>query len=121
LLKMLEVIRESEYSPEKYGAAKRLSEKSGIAYSTIRSWFDRESRPNVEEAARIAVAMGVSLDYLITGQEYWAELQNGRVRRLCRRLGALSDHDIETIEMLVDRCFARMNANPERGAEATRA
>ena len=49
---------------------KELSAEVGISNSTFLSYIDaRGVLPNVETAVKIASALGVSVEYLVTGKE----------------------------------------------------
>jgi len=46
-----------------------LAKQSGIPVSTINTWFHRpDMRPNLSDAFAVAQALGVTLDYLMTGK-----------------------------------------------------
>lgn len=47
---------------------KKLSDDSGIAYESLRSYRRFGSEPSVTNAYVIAKALGVSIDYLLTGE-----------------------------------------------------
>jgi transcriptional regulator with XRE-family HTH domain len=46
-----------------------LAQESGIKLGTINSWFSQNRYPYVSDASKIAAALGVSIDYLMTGDE----------------------------------------------------
>ena len=48
---------------------KRFAELTGIPYNTFKSWHYYQRSVEVETAFDIAKALGVSLEYLITGHE----------------------------------------------------
>jgi transcriptional regulator with XRE-family HTH domain len=52
---------------------KKLAEISGVSVSAISMWKSRNNYPTVKVAFEIAQAAGVSVEYLMTGQEsdYW--------------------------------------------------
>jgi transcriptional regulator with XRE-family HTH domain len=41
----------------------------GINYQTFRGWVTRETYPAADETYRIAQALGVSVEFLVTGRE----------------------------------------------------
>lgn len=46
-----------------------VAKKAGISYNTILSYVnERRSLPNVETGYKIAKALGVSVEYLVTGK-----------------------------------------------------
>ena len=42
---------------------------TGVAQSTLSDWKTGKSRPKAEKLVRIAAFLGVSVDYLLTGEE----------------------------------------------------
>jgi transcriptional regulator with XRE-family HTH domain len=48
-----------------------LSEKTGISVNTLHGWLytRKPSNPAVKDLAKIAAALGVSMEYLMTGKE----------------------------------------------------
>lgn len=46
-----------------------LSRDIGIAGSTVRSWFFKDSFPPVDAAYRVAKRLNCSVEYLVTGDE----------------------------------------------------
>jgi len=45
-----------------------IATETGIALSTINSWFSKDILPRVDDALKVAQLLNVSLDYLITGK-----------------------------------------------------
>ena len=56
---------------------KELATKAGIAYASIGIGLDRNSVPAADTALRIAKALNISLEYLITGAPSNRGMQNG--------------------------------------------
>lgn len=54
---------------EKNIKQKELSQKSNISEAAISDWKKKGTNPAAENLSAIANALGVSLDYLITGKE----------------------------------------------------
>ena len=52
---------------EKKMTQETLSEVAGVKYQTLRNWSARDIFPQAPEAVRIASALGVSVEYLVTG------------------------------------------------------
>jgi transcriptional regulator with XRE-family HTH domain len=53
---------------------KELSAKSGIAQGALNMYLgSRESMPPADAAVKIARALGVSVEYLVTGKDVWSE------------------------------------------------
>jgi len=49
--------------------AYQVHKATGVAQSTLSDWKNGKSRPKAEKLARIAAFLGVSVDYLLTGEE----------------------------------------------------
>ena len=47
----------------------QLAKQTGISNSTISSIFNKDASPSVDNASKIATALGVSLEYLATGKK----------------------------------------------------
>ena len=62
-----------------------LAYQSGITVSTINTWYHKDTWPRVDDAYKIAQGLGVSVDYLVSGNREAAR-------------GALSPH----IQVIVD-------------------
>lgn len=45
-----------------------LAEAADVKYQTLRNWSAREIFPQAPESVRIATALGVSVEYLVTGE-----------------------------------------------------
>ena len=79
---------------------KELSAKTGIAKGTLDCYLGvRASMPPADIAAKIANALGVTVEYLVTGQEIKKQdkLLNHNIRSIIEILLKLSEKDIETI------------------------
>jgi transcriptional regulator with XRE-family HTH domain len=51
---------------------KELAAKIGISYNTFLSYINaREVQPSIDMAEKIALALNVTIDYLITGRHRW--------------------------------------------------
>lgn len=103
-----------------------LARGTGIPHETIRTWFGRAntgkaSRPSIEHAIRIANFLGVSLDYLLTGKEFWPELQQPDFRSICLKMKCLTHNDVATVRALVEHLAgaAAQTATPEESKAAS--
>ena len=73
---------------------KELSEKSGVNKYTIAKYLCEEySIPSADAALRIAGVFGVSVEYLMTGQNIPQFLLSPDVRRAAEILSELDDED----------------------------
>lgn len=57
---------------EPRGTAARIAKRSdnSLNTSTMSSWVKRGSLPNVKQGYEFCSALGISLEYLVTGQDY---------------------------------------------------
>jgi transcriptional regulator with XRE-family HTH domain len=77
---------------------KELSQKTGIAKGTLDCYLGvRASMPPADIAAKIANALDVSVEYLVTGQEKKDKLYAQNIRSIIQILTELNEKDIETI------------------------
>lgn len=79
---------------------KELSAKTGIAKGTLDCYLGvRASMPPADIAAKIANTLGVTVEYLVTGQENKKKdkLLDHNIRSIIQILVELSEKDIETI------------------------
>jgi len=79
---------------------KELGQKTGIAEGTLNDYLGkRASMPPANIAVKIANALGVSVEYLVTGQETSKKdiLIKKNIRSIIQILTELNEKDIETI------------------------
>jgi len=79
---------------------KELSNKTGIPKGTLDCYLGvRASMPPADIAAKIANALDVTVEYLVTGKEKKKQdkLLNHNIRSIIQLLIELNDKDIETI------------------------
>ncbi|MDR0443600.1 MAG: helix-turn-helix domain-containing protein [Treponema sp.] len=79
---------------------KELSAKTGIPKGTLDGYLgQRASMPPVDIAVKIAGALGITVEYLITGQDGKKKdkLLDHNIRTIIQILLDLNDKDIETI------------------------
>jgi transcriptional regulator with XRE-family HTH domain len=82
---------------------KELSSKTGIAKGTLDCYLGaRASMPPADIAAKIADALDVTVEYLVTGQEANKQdkLLDHNIRSILQILAELGEKDIETILIL---------------------
>lgn len=46
-----------------------LADDIGISFNTLQSWITKDRLPDVVSAFKIARALGVSVEYLVTGED----------------------------------------------------
>ena len=81
---------------------KELSAEVGISNSTFLSYIDaRGVLPNVETAVKIASALGVSVEYLVTGKEPIYNPKQIDIQGITHDLIKLTPYQIEIIKKMV--------------------
>jgi bacteriophage CI repressor helix-turn-helix domain len=81
---------------------KELSAEVGISNSTFLSYIDaRGVLPNVETAVKIASALGVSVEYLVTGKEPIYNSKQIDIQDITHDLIKLTPYQIEIIKKMV--------------------
>jgi len=79
---------------------KELSIKTGIAKGTLDCYLGvRASMPPADIATKIATALGVTVEYLVTGKEEKRQdiILNRNIRSIIQILLEISEIDIETV------------------------
>ncbi len=71
-----------------------LCRKLGVSSGTFSNWITRDSIPKANTAQAIAEALGVSVEYLVTGKELYLEdlSQHRRLRHNAQDTAFLMDH-----------------------------
>lgn len=77
-----------------------LYRKTGIPKGTFSSWKNRNIIPRADAACRIAAALGVSVEYLLTGTDKPGEVSNLLLRETVKNLVFLDDFDLAAVEAL---------------------
>ena len=81
---------------------KELSAEVGISNSTFLSYIDaRGVLPNVETAVKIASALGVSVEYLVTGKDPIYNSKNIDIQDITHDLIKLTPYQMEIIKKMV--------------------
>lgn len=79
---------------------KELSDKSGVPKGTIDHYLvEKCTAPTAESAVKIAAALNVSVEYLVTGKnlDFENRFSSLEFRQLAREFGRLSDRDKEIL------------------------
>lgn len=81
---------------------KELAAKANFAVSGISLGLSHDSFPSADVAVRIADVLDVSVEYLVKGTDDKRSL-SPQIVHLVSSMRDLSDFDIETLQILVDR------------------
>jgi transcriptional regulator with XRE-family HTH domain len=74
-----------------------LYRKTQIPKGTFSSWKNRNIIPRADEALRIAQALKVSMEYLLTGVERSAQPSNPATNEIATTIPLFDDNDLHTI------------------------
>lgn len=87
---------------------KELAEKTGISRHTLNNYLNvREHIPTLDAAVKIARALGVSVEYLATGEESSSINipMNRQIQALAQKISLLNESDqtiiIELVQLLL--------------------
>lgn len=83
---------------------KELSAAAGINNNTFLSYIDsRGYLPNVETAVKIAKALGVSVEYLVTGEdsEKPRDSKNSEIQEIIDDLSNLDKNQLLTVKKMI--------------------
>ncbi|MBR4449386.1 MAG: helix-turn-helix transcriptional regulator [Treponema sp.] len=80
-----------------------LSEKSGVSKRTIDNYLKKNPQePSVSNAYKIAKALNVSIEYLLTGEEYTGTIPlTGQLLEYVAEFEALTQEQKQIVQMLV--------------------
>ncbi|MDY4611497.1 MAG: helix-turn-helix transcriptional regulator [Sphaerochaetaceae bacterium] len=83
-----------------------ISRITGIPRSTISNWIRRGTYPSADCAEKIADVIGVTVSWLVTGQDAFSGKphtpRNQRVGRIIAKVRALDDGQVEALEPVVE-------------------
>jgi transcriptional regulator with XRE-family HTH domain len=74
-----------------------LYRKTKIPKGTFSSWKNRNIIPRADETFRIAQALKVSMEYLLTGADPQNKPSNPTVNEICETVPFFDDNDLQTI------------------------
>lgn len=88
---------------------KELSEKTQISIGTLNHYLaEKSTEPTVENAVKIARALNVSVEYLVTGQTHFLASDNIHIDlykkyyRLFLKIDTLEQSSIDALAQLID-------------------
>jgi transcriptional regulator with XRE-family HTH domain len=70
-----------------------LSEKSGVGRTTLNNWINNGASPKVKDLVNIAMALGVSLEWLATGSDNLYENYSLTHTKLVHWILSLSENE----------------------------
>lgn len=81
---------------------KEISAISGVNNNTFLSYIDaRGSLPNVETGVKIAKALGVSVEYLVTGEDAFHNQKFSDRQQIINDLSSLDENKISIVKKMI--------------------
>ena len=88
-----------------------LYQKTKVAKGTFSSWKTRNTLPRADVAFRIAEALGVTVEYLLTGREQYKQISNIPVHtimeEIAKELVFFDPFDLKTLRTLISSMARR--------------
>ncbi|MDR1316974.1 MAG: helix-turn-helix domain containing protein [Spirochaetales bacterium] len=84
-----------------------LYRKTTIPKGTFSSWKTRKLIPRADAALSIARALGVSVEYLLTGTDKGEFVSNPAVQEITKNIVLFDDNDLEAVKALVKTMSGR--------------
>ena len=88
-----------------------LYQKTKVAKGTFSSWKTRKILPRADVAFKIAEALGVTVEYLLTGREQYKQVSNLFVHtimeEIAKELAFFDTFDLETLRLLISSMSRR--------------
>jgi transcriptional regulator with XRE-family HTH domain len=81
---------------------KEISAQIGISNNTFLSYINsRNVMPNVETAVKIAKALDVSVEYLVTGEDYFHNEKTMHLKEIIKDLSILDENTLSIIKPMI--------------------
>ncbi|AEF86153.1 putative bacteriophage CI repressor protein [Treponema primitia ZAS-2] len=84
-----------------------LYRKTGIPKGTFSSWKTRNIIPRADEAYLIAEALGVSVEYLLSGREGTSHASNPSLEEIVKSIISFDQIDLDAVNALADAMSKR--------------
>lgn len=88
-----------------------LAKQTNIPISTVNTWCTDGKLPELERAKRIADTIGVTLDYLLTGEEPDMVINDSDVKEICDYVLSLDHDSVMEVKGLL-KAFNYMSLTP---------
>ena len=83
---------------------KELAATTEISYNTIQSWITKDRLPDAADSVKIAKALDVSVEYLVTGLETTLQVQtDSELNTLLHDIRHLSSDDFKIAKTVIHR------------------
>ena len=86
---------------------KELAASTGISYNTLQSWMTKDRLPDASDAVKIAAALDVSVEFLVTGNENSKLQDNAEINQMIHDLRHLSSDDLSIVKTILRRLSSK--------------
>ncbi len=89
---------------------KELSKLTGISQGSISNYLkEKSSIPSADVAVKIATALNVSVEYLVSGKQPQIRVKeySAKIRYICNKLEKISEHDMNIVISLIEIMVAK--------------
>ena len=82
---------------------KELAAKTAISYNTLQSWITKDRLPDASDAVKIAEALEVTVEKLVTGKEVLSKKNETEINELLKDIRHLNPKDLEIAKIIIHR------------------
>lgn len=82
---------------------KELAAKTKISYNTMQSWITKDRLPDAADAVKIAAALDVTVEKLVTGKELVSKKNETEINEVLKDIRHLSAEDLKIAKMIIHR------------------
>ena len=96
-----------------------IAKKCNISVSTFKGWISKERVPNVKQAVAIAQTLGISVEYLVTGEKIGEDSlsielhKNPKVKHLAELSLMLSDTRLDDLIGITEQWIEKQDITQE--------
>ena len=89
----------------KLWSQKELAAKTEISYNTLQSWITKDRLPDAADAVKIAEALDVTVEKLVTGKERVSK-NDDELNCLYSEIRHLSPEDLKLAKIIINRLLS---------------
>ena len=78
-----------------------VARKAEVSFRTMAGWISKDRLPRVDEAHKIAMALGVSVEFLVTGKAAAGWRPPQRIESIVDDLSILPENDLQVVGRMV--------------------
>ncbi len=94
-----------------------VASKIPVRQDTFSRWIQRNTMPNVDQAGKIASALGVTIEYLLTGEKQSKWTPPPRYADIIEDLAIIDETGLTSIRDIIAGCKGRLQKEIEEKQE----